>query len=175
MNINLLIALLALGLSGIYIFFKPQAINMVKQDTEIPLMELHNFTLFEFDTNKLVNFSSGEKAYSYKQRYVLYNFIYNEKTPSQKIVSVTANKGVYQNDTAMLEKNVFYATTDGIEFESQKVFYDKKGGYAKSLTPYKATMQESTAVGERLYYDLKNEKLNSSNVLVNYYLKETKK
>ncbi len=174
MNINLLILSLFAILGGIFLLFKPLSISTAQNDKEIPLLEMRDFTLYEFDTNKLVDFSTGKKALKFADRHELYDFSYNDNA-NGKIVSINAHKGIDKDNTITLEKDVRYMTSEGVEFKTQKAFYDRKKEFARCDTPYVATMQQNVVYGDTLYYDLKHDKLRSTNVRATYHLNGQKR
>ncbi len=173
MNINLLISLIAVLLGSIYIFFKPLDIRQVKHTKDIPVLEIQTFTMYELDRRKLVDISSGERAIRYKDRYELFDFIFTDNS-NKEIVSISAKKGLYKNDTLTLNGDVFYTKSDGLDFKSQKVFYDRKKGFVRSDTPYVAHLGKSVVHGSYLYYDMNKELLKSKDVDALYYLTNRK-
>ncbi len=169
MNINTLIALLAVGLGSIYVFFSPLKIEQTKHSRDIPLLELHKFTMYEFDTKKLVDISNGEKAIRYKDRYMLYDFIFTDNSNAD-IVAISAKKGLYKNETLLLEDDVLYTKSDGLEFKSQKVFYNRSKGYVQSKVPYVAMLGENIVIGNYLFYDINKKLIRSKHVEALYHL-----
>lgn len=167
MNINHLITFIALLLGGVYVFFNPLAIATDSKNKQRPLIELQNYTMYEFDTTKLADFSIGKKALRYKEKYVLFDFIYNENL-GKKIVSLSAHKGTYKNDTVRLNKNVRYVSSEGVEFTTEKALYDRKKEYARCDTPFTAKLNDNIVTGSTLYYDIRHEKFKSKNVRVLY-------
>ena len=170
MNINLLVTVLFLALGGIYFFFKPMKIYIDTSQKEMPLLELRNFSLYEFDTTKLADFSTGKRALKYIDRYELFDFLYNEKAQQNKIISISAKKGVDKNRQITLEKDVRYVTSDGVEFTTQKALYDRNKEFAKAQTPYVASIQKNIVYGDTLNYDLKKRMIRSKNVRAIYHL-----
>ena len=172
MNINALILLIAILLSSIFAFFKPLKISgATDKNKDIPVFEIRNFILYELDRQKLVDVSNGESAIRYKNRYVLNNFVFTDNS-QENLVNLSANIGIYKNDTILLKKNVLYTKSDGLEFKSQKVFYNRKKGYIKSDVPFVATLNNDIIVGDKLYYDIKKEKLKAKNVKAKFQLKQ---
>ena len=168
MNINTLTTSIALLLGGIFVFFKPLAVPTTKTTKEIPLFEIHNFLLYELDTNKLVDISNGEKALRYKNRYELYNFTFTDNT-QKDIMNIKAKKGIYSNkDVITLIGDVNYARSDGVLFQTQKIIYNRKKGFIQSPTAYKAEQNSNSVVGSYLYYDINKQITRSKNVLANY-------
>ena len=169
MNINLFFLFLGLLLSSFFLFFKPLKIDQKAFKKEIPLFEIHNFTMYEVDTQKLIDISIGEKGLRYKNRYVLYNFIYNDNL-NENAATIRANKGVYKANIVTLTGDVLYTKTDGSEFQSQKVVYNRGKGYLKSEVPYTAFFGKNRVSGSYLFYDIKKDILKSKDVDALYYL-----
>ena len=172
MNINTLILLIGMLLGGIFFFFKPLAIKQ-NHNAEIAQLELHNFMMYEFDRQKLVDIATGEKALRYKDRDLLYNFVFNDNS-NNTLVSLSADKGRYQNDTIDLHGHVLYTKSDDIEFKSEHVFYDRKHAFAKSDVPFTASMGKNRVEGKTLYYDLKRDRIKSKDIYAVYTLQNRK-
>ena len=172
MNINTLILVIGVLLGSIFVFFKPLSIKQ-PSNKEIAQVELHNFTMYEFDTEKLVDIATGKKALRYIDRDLLFDFVYNDNT-NGALVSISANRGKYKNDTIDLKGQVLYTKSDGIEFKSEHVFYNRKKGYAKSDVPYVATMGKNRVRGKTLYYDLKKDLIRSKDIYAIYNIQNRK-
>ncbi|SFV52544.1 hypothetical protein MNB_SM-7-1272 [hydrothermal vent metagenome] len=171
MNINVLIFFIAILLGSIFFLFKPLKIQQSKNVKEIAQIEMNNYTMYEFDTQKLVNLAIGKKALRYKDRDVLSHFVFNDNS-NDALVSLSANYGVYKNDTIDLKGQVLYTKSDGIEFRSEHVFYDRKKAYAKSDLPYTAFMGKNWIKGRSLYYDLKKDKIRSKDIYAVYHIQK---
>lgn len=156
-------------LGSIFLFFKPLKIEQNTSKREIPLFEIEIFTMYEFDTQKLMDISTGKRGLRYKNRYVLYDFIFNDNL-DEEVASIRANKGVYKFGTVTLTGDVLYTKSDGSEFQSQKVFYDRNKGYLRSDVPYVAMLGKNRVTGSYLYYDINKELLKSKNVNALYYI-----
>lgn len=172
MNINTLILGIGILLGSIFFFFKPLAIKQ-SQKREIAQLELHNFMMYEFDREKLVDIATGEKALRYTNRDILYNFVFNDNS-NDTLVSLSADKGRYRNDTLELQGNVLYTKSDNFEFKSEHVFYDRKRAYAKSDAPFTASMGQNRVKGKSLYYDLKKDRIKAKNINAIYKIQNTK-
>ncbi len=172
MNINTLILVIGVLLGSIFVFFKPLSIKQPSKK-EIAQLELRDFTMYEFDTKKLVDIATGEKALRYKEKDLLYDFVFNDNT-DDGLVSLSANKGKYQYDTIDLKGEVLYTKSDGVEFRSEHVFYNRKKGYAKSDVPYVAYMGKNSVKGRTLYYDLKKDLIRSKNIFAIYNIQNRK-
>lgn len=170
MNINALLLLIAAGLGAIYFFFQPITIKRVEQKKEMPSIELKEFTLYEFDTTKLVDLASGSKALRYENRYELYDFVFNDNTDSM-LVTLSADFGEYKNDIITLSGHVLYTTSDDMEFKTEHVLYDRYKGFAKTTLPYEARMGQNRVTGNYLYYDIKNDIIKSKEVDAIYKIK----
>lgn len=172
MNINTLILLIGTLLGSIFFFFKPLAIKQ-NNNAEVAQLELHNFMMYEFDRRKLVDIATGEKALRYRDRDLLYNFVFNDNS-NNAIVSLSADEGKYKNDTIDLRGHVLYTKSDDIEFKSEHVFYDRKHAFAKSDVPFRAVMGNSRVEGKTLYYDLKRDRIKSKDIYAVYSIQNRK-
>ena len=172
MNINTLILGIAALLGSIFFFFKPLAIKQ-SPNKEIAQLELHNFMMYEFDTDKLVDIATGQKALRYKDRDLLYDFVFSDNS-NNALVSLSADMGRYKNDTIDLHGHVLYTKSDDIEFKSEHVFYDRKKAYAKSDVPFSASMGKNRVVGKTLYYDLKRDRIKSKDIYAIYNIQNRK-
>lgn len=172
MNINTLILAIGVLLGSIFVFFKPLSIAQPPKK-EIAQLELHDFTMYEFDTNKLVDIATGKKALRYKNRDLLFDFVFNDNSNAD-LVSLSANRGKYKNDTIDLKGQVLYTKSDGIEFRSEHVFYNRKKGYARSDVPYIGTMGKSRVHGRTLFYDLKKDLIESKDIYAIYNIPDRK-
>ncbi len=170
MNINTLMLLVAIVLGSIYVFFKPFVIEQASQ-TKVPQIELYDYLLFEFDTQKLATIAYGKKAQVYSSRNILYDFVFNNNE-KEKISVLTADRGIQKKDTINLKGKVLYADTDMIDFESEHAFYNKRKKYVLADVPYTAHMNENRVKGTLLYYDIANKRIKSKNVDAIYKLNE---
>ena len=161
--------MLFLLLGGVYILFQPLKIKIDTTKKEVPILEIEDFEMYEVDTVGLMDFSMGKKAWKYVDRYELKEFSYNENTDN-KIVSISAKNGIDKNDNLTLKGDVQYVTSDGVEFFTQKVLYNRKKGVAQATTPYEAIIQQGHIWGKTLYYDLKKKKVRSKNIYATYRL-----
>ena len=175
MNINILILVIVAFLTSIYVFFKPEQPKKFVQVKEVPLFELHNYILYELDTKKVIDISNGIKAVRYKDRYEFYDFKFIDNT-HKDVVTISALNGLYKNnDTITLSGDVFYTTDGGMDFFSQKAFYDKKRMLLKSDVPYIAHLEGGTIRGKTIRYDLKNKIIKSTDVNATFNIKEKTK
>ena len=173
MNINILIFIIGVALGSIYLFFKPLDIKQVDTKKDIPLFEVNDFTMYDISKEKVVDISTGKKAFRYKDRYKLNDFALTDNS-NEYLVAISANEGLYKNEIITLEGDVVYSQSDGLEFKSQKVFYNRKKGYLETKVPYIATQGESRVVGSYLYHDI-NKKITKSKNVDAIYIFNTKK
>jgi len=169
MNINLLIALIALLLGSIYVLFKPLHITDIPQGRDIPILEIRDFTMYELTPQKLIDISSGKRAVRYKERYELFDFIFTDNS-NKEILSISAERGLYKADTLTLHGDVLYTRSDGLDFTTQQLFYNRKKGTLLSSVPYTAHLGKSVLHGSYLFYDINKKFLRSKNVDALYYL-----
>ena len=170
MNINYLILIIASILGSIYIFFSPTEMQDTTKKKETPLIELHNYTVYKFDTQSLVNILDGKIGKRFQNRYELYDFLFTDKI-EKDIISISAKHGLYRGDEATFTDKVHYFRSDGLTFDSQKVLYNKKKHYIKSPVPYIAHLDENILIGKSLYYDFEQKKLHSKDVNFVYNIK----
>ncbi len=171
MNINYLILIIASILGAIYVFFSPVETKKTDQKKEVPLIELHNYTVYKFDTHSLVNILDGKIGKRFQNRYELTNFLFTDKI-EHDIVSISAKHGVYKGNLGTFTDNVHYFRSDGLTFDSQKVLYNKKKHYIKSPVPYIAHFNGNILIGKSLYYDFEKKKIYSKYVNFDYNIEE---
>ncbi len=172
MNINTLLLFVTMVLGAIYLFFKPFYIQQNDAQT-IPQIELQNYLLFEFDTQKLVTITYGKKAQLFADKNVLYDFVFNNNLHG-KISTLTADRGVQKEEIIDLDGKVLYADSDTVEFESEHVVYNRNKKYALSDVPYRGYMGKSYIQGKWLSYDIQKKLIKSKNIYAVYDITEEK-
>jgi len=171
MNINYLILIIASLLGSIYIFFSPNKLEKSAKKKETPLIELHNFTVYKFDTKSLVSTLDGKIGKKFPTKYELENFLYTQKEENE-IASISALYGTFIGDLATFTKNVHYFRSDGLTFQSQQVLYNQKDHYIKSPVHYVAHLDKNIAKGSYLYYDIEKKWIYSKYVNFEYNIPE---
>ncbi len=174
MNINLLIALIALFLLFIYTFFKPLKIETQNSQKEIPQFEVYHYTLYELDRKQLVDITNGEQAQKFKNRYLFKNFVFLENL-DETYATLSAKNGIYKNETLLLTTNVHYTRSDGLDFKSQKLFYNRKKGYVQCDTSYEAFYGKNRLYGDSFFYNINKEMIQSKNIKAYYTLENNTK
>jgi len=174
MNINYLILIIASLLGSIYVFFSPNTLEKKNTKQHIPLIELHNFTVYKFDTQSLVSTLDGKIGKKFPAKYELENFLFTEKQENE-IASISAVHGLYVGDLATFTKNVHYFRSDGLTFKSQQVLYDTAKHYIKSPVHYVAYLNQNVAKGSYLYYDTEKKWIYSKYVNFEYNIPDEEK
>jgi LPS export ABC transporter protein LptC len=156
----------------IFIFFKP--LDTKKQEfVDIPLLDIDKFTLYEFDTNTLQTVMIGKRALRYSDRYTVTNIDFTDHS-KDFISNMKADEGLYKGDVVDLKGNVVYYREDGMAFEAPTLLYNTKTAIATTDDDFIAYQDDSTMHGHTLIYNANITKMISSNVLINYKLKEKK-
>jgi len=86
-----------------------------------------------------------------------------------------ADKGIYKNDIITLSKNVHYTREDGLDFDTQKLVYNKAKAIATSNVGYIARKDASTFRGTYIRYNNKTNQIFSKNVKAKIQLEEESK
>jgi len=154
----------------IYVSFKPLDI---KQQTfnDVPIFELKQFTMYELDTKGLKTFMTGDSATRYENRYTVKDIDYTDNS-KQMISNMKALDGVYKDEKITLSGDVVYTREDGLTFESQKVFYDKKSSIVTSNKGFTAYLDKNKIRGTYLRYNSITQKIYSKNIDAIYQIKD---
>ncbi len=170
MNINNFFLSIFFGLMVIFFLFKPLDL---KQQTfvDVPLFELKQFTLHEINAFGLTTLMTGNQATKYSNRYVVENMDYTDNS-KKYIANMKAEHGVYKDDIIDLDGSIVYVREDGLTFETEKAEYNKKTNIVSTDTKYRAFRGVSIATGDSLKYYNILDKIESTNVVVNYKLGE---
>lgn len=158
------------GLMMIYIAFKPMQIKQQKF-VDVPLLNISEFVMHEFNTKGLQTLMSGEKALRYRDRYVIKNMDFTDNA-KEYITNMKADNGLYQGDVVTLVGNAVYIREDGLTFKSPTLNYNTKTTIAKTDDAYIAYKEGNSIKGKSLVYDSKKKIMKSKNVIVKYQLKE---
>ena len=170
MNINIFFTGIISSLLLIFFIFKP--LNIKKQDFgEIPLFELHTFKLIELNNKGLTTIMNGVHGVRYADRYEVSSINFTDNT-KKYLANMLADRGSYKGNVINLDGNINYTREDGISFVTQKAMYDKETSIVTSPIPYIASLQHHKIVGTAIEYNNNLETIKSSNVSVNYKLKE---
>ena len=174
MNINVIIIIIASVLSFIFFYFKPMQFSHTQTKIHKPEVEIVNFTLYEFDTQKLVDQTIGKRAKKYKDRYEMYQFDFLDNA-NNSLVHLSANKGVYKKDVLYLNDEVVYNTADGVLFQTKAIEYHRNQGYLQNNTNFFVQYQDKhTMVGKNLYYNIDKQLFHAIDTTVTYHLGNNK-
>jgi hypothetical protein len=155
----------------IYINFEPLNIKQQKFD-DVPIFELKQFSMYEFNTDELETLMKGDIAIRYEDRYTLSNIDYTDNS-KQIISNMKAKDGIYKDNIVTLSDDVVYNRADGLVFESQKIRYNKKSAIVVSPKEYTGLIDNKSKVsGSYLKYDVVKKKLYSKNILIKYQIED---
>ena len=171
-NINIFLTIVTSILFLIFIMFKPLEIKQQKFH-DVPLFELHDFTLYELNSKGLITILLGDKGTRYADRYTIKNMDYTDNS-KKYIANMISDNGIYKNERIKLQGNVVYVREDGLTFKSQKAIYNKKTADIISNTKYIAYLNDNKVIGTYIKYNNISKKMHSKNVFATYQLKKEK-
>jgi len=154
----------------IFFLFKPLHIKQ-QEFVDVPLLNMHNFVMYELDTKGLQTLMSGNQALRYKDRYVMNSIDFTDNG-KEFIANMKADHALYKNNIVNLDGKVIYVREDGLTFKTPSLAYNTKTSIATSKDVYKAYRDNSVVHGKTLEYNAKLDTFNSKNVTVKYQLEE---
>ena len=157
----------------IYLGFKPMAMNK-KDFVDIPLFEIKNFDMYELSRVGLKTILSGTSSKRYEERYTIENMDYTDNS-REFIANMQADDGIYTQKKVSLHGNVRYVREDGLTFESEDAFYNKKSSTIFTDNAYVAYQGKNTLKGTSLKYNNLTKKIESKNIRAVYQLTEREK
>jgi len=156
----------------IFVFFKP--LDIKKQEfIDVPLLNIDQFTMYEFDLEGLQTVMTGKHTLRYSNRYIV-DEIYFKDYSKDFISSMKADKALYKGDIIDLEGNVSYSREDGLAFVSPTLHYDTQTSIATTSDKFIAYKGKSIMEGKTLKYNSKRNMLHSKNIVIKYQLNEGK-
>jgi len=169
MNINIFLFFISIFLAVILFAFKPLDL---KQEIakDIPLFNILEFTMYEFNTKGLVTFVSGTDGIKYPQKYIINDIDYTDNS-RKYIANMKADDGVYKDDVVRLNGNVVYSREDGLTFETKAATYDKKTNIYNANGEYILYKSKNVVTGIKLKYDNIKDKITSKRVVAKYQVK----
>lgn len=156
----------------IFFLFQPRQ-EIVNTTTDIPSLELNNFTLSELSTHGLISTMHGEQGTKQADKYEIKYLNYTDNS-NDYISNIKANNALYKELSLDLEGDIKYFREDGLSFITQKANYNKKTNTIVSSTDFRSQFNENTVIGSSLEYDITKTIIKSKNVTANYQLKERK-
>ncbi len=157
----------------IFVFFKPLEIK--KQEFKnVPLLNIDKFTMYEFDVKGLQTVMSGKRALRFSDRYTVEDINFTDYSKEFNS-NMKAKKGLYKGNVVDLKGDVRYYREDGLAFKSPTLLYNTKTTIATTDDTYVANFGVSTMKGKTLIYNSKLNRINSTDVLIEYKLNERKK
>jgi len=154
----------------IFFIFKPMDIK-VQHVKNVPLFEMHDFTMYELTSNGLNTILLGSIGIRYTNKYTIKDIDYTDNS-KKNIANMISDFGVYENETVKLRGHVTYVREDGLTFKSEKAFYNKKTADIISDTNYIAYLNDNVITGSYIKYNSISRKIYSKNVRAIYQLKE---
>ena len=154
----------------ILFLFKPMDLQ-TQQFKDVPLFELHDFTMYELTPQGLTTVLLGTTGTRYANRYTIDNMDYTDNS-KKYIANMISDFGVYKNETVDLKGHIVYTREDGLTFKSDKAFYNKKTADIVSRTKYIAYLNDNIVIGSYIKYNNISRKIYSKNVIAKYQLKE---
>jgi len=131
------------------------------------------FTMYELNNRGLETLMIGTKGIRYSNRYTVKDIDYTDNSRNYK-ANMRADFGVYKNDIVNLDGNVFYSREDGLDFETQKVLYNKKTAIAYVNQDYVSYRDKNRVTGTSLEYNNLLNQSKSTDVVANYKIEENK-
>jgi len=156
----------------IFFLFKPLHIKQ-QEFVDVPLLNMHNFVMYELDRLGLQKLMSGNQALRYKDRYVMNSVDFTDNG-KEFIANMKADHALYKNNIVNLNGNITYVREDGLTFKTPSLIYNTTTSLAKTNDAYKAYRDNSIVTGKTLKYNAKFDTLKSKNVTVKYQLEESK-
>jgi LPS export ABC transporter protein LptC len=156
-------------LAGIYVFFKPMNIAQ-KQHGEIAQLELNNFTVKEFDTERLKTVLSGSFGKRFADRYEVEDINFTDTTQDHK-QNITAKSGLYKNSIVTLKGAVLFKRDDGMTFSSEHIVYDHNSTVARAIGPFELRRGLESFNGVDLVYNNANGNITAKAISGTYILK----
>lgn len=168
MSINLFFVLTLGLLLGMYGYFTP-ATPPGKEVREVPQIQLYSFTLYEVSRKGIDHLLEGEEGKKFEERYEITSAKFSDNTKSM-FQSVRADTARYQNDVVVLESNVLYQRSDGLEFRSNEGKYDTKASLITTKGPFVITQHGNRVDGTRLHYNTEQDTVSADEVRGSYQL-----
>jgi len=170
MNINGFFVLLALLLAGIFLFFKP--VEFQRPDAkEIALLDLRAFTIYEMDQNGTVRTMHGLSGLRFKERYEINKITFVDGT-GVRVKTLDADKGIYRDETLVLEGNVRFHRGEGTDALMQKATYDRASEVVRGEGPFELSQGANRITGNDLVYDMKNRRIEAGAIRADYDLQQ---
>lgn len=165
------IFLLLLGFS-LFVFLKPQDYNK-SADTELPQMEIEDFTMYKLDEEGVRSVVSGTIGRQFPHYYEIQNahYIENKNKLGQHLYS---DNGKFEKNIVYLDDNVRYFREDGLSFESDHAVYDTKKELLYVPQKFILTQNENVVYGRELHYNSVTGEVLAQDVDANYYMEERK-
>jgi len=158
--------------SSLFVFLKPQDYNK-SADTQVPQLEIEDFTLYKLDEVGVQSVVSGTIGRQYVSFYEVQNahYIENKNKLGQHLYS---DKGRFEKNIAYLDDNVRYFREDGLSFESDHAVYDTKKELLYVPQKFILTENENIVYGSELHYNSITGEVLAQDVDANYYMEERK-
>jgi len=170
MNINIILTFIASILAFIFFYFKPIHVQHSAAPKDLAQVEIHNFTLYQFDTQKLVDETLGKVGKIFPHRYEMYQFDFLDNS-NGSLVHLSAQKGTYKKDILYVNDDIEYSTEDGLNFQTQELQYLRKKGIVRNKSKFFVQYQDKHKMyGEKLYYNIDSKRFHSQNTTIIYFL-----
>lgn len=141
---------------------------------EKPLFEIKKFSIYEYDTHGLKSLLSGVNAKKFEERYEVDDINYTDNS-KKYLANMSAKRGIHKNEETTLYEDVVYKREDGLIFEGEEAYYNKKLSLLSTDKPYTIYKGASKVVGTSLEYNSQTNKIKSTQIRAIYQLQESKK
>lgn len=168
MNANLLFAVSALLLAGMYLFFKPISVER-PQNKEVAQLDLQTFTIYELDRGGLIRVMYGDEGKRFADRYEVTNIAYSDSR-DEVTQDMTADFGTYRGDTVTLTGHVLVRRSDGADIKAEKASYNQETGIIKSYGPFYMVQNGNSARGRDLVYDMNTHHVKAKSITASYLM-----
>lgn len=173
MNINFYFIYISVGLAMIYLFFHPMKLQKL-DNSEVPQLELTNFTMYDLNQDGLKSIFGGTKGYRYINRYEVFDINYTDNS-KELISNITSNFGIYKNHLVSMSGDLVYTRADGLTYKSDDGNYNQKTGVLRTVGKYISYRNNDRITGENLMYDSKIGYSTSDNVFAIYQIENSEK
>jgi len=171
MNINAFFLIISALLVSIYLFFKPIDIQLDLPD-ELAQLELNQFVVHEYDTDKLKTILSGSEGKRYEERYEVKDVNYTNNT-DRYVENMRADYGFYKEPLMILKKNVHYQRDDGSRFFADHVTYNDETSFTTTDGSFKLWNGHDSIKGQNLSYNSQSGEINATAITGIYFMKES--
>jgi LPS export ABC transporter protein LptC len=147
----------------------------VKKDKK-PKVVFENSVMYEIDTKELKHIIQSSKTNVYDDYEEMFGatVIAKSNSPENKPNNLSANQVVKIGDRVFLYGDVLLQTYDDIILRTREINYNLKSEILKNDVEFELTKGYNIFLGEKLFFDLKDNNLQAKNSKIRIELKDKK-